>query len=482
MTSTAPKPAVSPPAADEKPDLKVAPHPKVVEAEPSAARAPEVARTGDAASQVRPPAPRRSLAARLTRGFFQLLLPLLVVAGGLGTYEYLKATRPEVPKRTAKPTIYPVRTVPVTFHSVQPDLTLYGSTVAGREVEIRALVAGQVIATTAALRDGGELGRGETILTIDPFEYRQALDEADAQIAEQKAKVREQEASLAVERSTLGFVREQADIAAADLERAEPLQQRGALAERSVDERRQVLSQRRQAVSTLEKNVAVWQARIAQSKAAIARLEANRRRAAQKLAETELKAPFDAYVTHVGAQVGRMVSVNDRVATLIDRHWIEVAFTVTDNQFGRLARGPEGLVGRKIEVRWNVGSEPFTYDAVIDRVGASVSAEAGGVQVFARIEKPAEGIGLRPGAFVEVRVPDNRFEEVARLPATAIFDVDTVYAVSGGKLAPRKVNVLATAGGDVLVRGDIREGDRIMTTRLSLPGAGVPVRETADGQ
>ncbi len=470
MTSTAPKQAP-----DEKPDLRVAPHPAIVTEEDARARA------GDA-TEASPPQ-KRSLAARITRGFFQLLLPILVIAAGLAAYQYLKSTRPEVAKRTPKPAVFAVKTAPVVFQTIQPQLKLYGTTVAGREVEIRALVAGQVVSTNDALRDGGEIKKGATILGIDPFEYRQAIDEVDAQLVELNAKVSELEASLAVEQTTLRFAREQAALATADLERAEPLSRRGAVTERAVDERRQTVSQRRQAVATLENSVAVWQARIAQQKAAIQRLEANRRRAAQKLTETELKAPFDAYVTNVGAQVGRMVSVNDRVASLIDRNWIEVAFTVTDRQFGRLARGDDGLVGRKVEVRWNVGAKPFTYDAVIDRVGASVSAQAGGVQVFARITEPATGVGLRPGAFVEISVPDTRFKEVARLPGTAVFDADTVFVVADGKLDARKVNVLATTGEDVLVRGDIRAGEKIMTTRLSLPGEGVRVREmAADGR
>jgi RND family efflux transporter MFP subunit len=466
MTSTAPKQP-----SDEKPDLRVAPHPAVIEAEEARARQADGTET--------PPRPKRSLAARLTRGFFQLLLPILVIAAGVASYQYLKATRPEVAKRAPKPAVFAVKTAPVVFESVQPDLNLYGTTVAGREVEIRALVAGQVVSTSDALRDGGEIGKGATILKIDPFEYRQSLDEIAAQVGELKAKVNELQASIAVEQATLKFAREQAEIAAADLERAEPLSRRGAVAERTVDERRQALSQRRQAVATLENNLAVWEARIAQQKAAIQRLEANRRRATQKLAETELKAPFDAYVTNVGAQVGRMVSVNDRVATLIDRNWIEAAFTVTDRQFGRLARGDEGLVGRKVQVRWNVGAKPFVYDAVIDRVGASVSAAAGGVQVFARITEPADGVGLRPGAFVEVSVPDTRFENVARLPTTAIFESDTVFVVADGKLDARTVEVVTATGEDVLVRGDIRAGEKIMTTRLSLPGDGVRVREIA---
>lgn len=421
--------------------------------------------------------PRRSLGLRLTRGFFQLLLPILVVAGGFATYQYLKATKPEAPKRKAKPNIYAVSAVPVAFATVQPELRLFGSTVAGRQVEIRSLVAGPVVSTSENLRDGGKIAAGAPILGIDPFNFKSDLEEKKAQAVESAARINEFEASIAVERSNLKFAREQAALAETDLKRALPLSRRGTVTERLVDERKLIVNQRRQAIAQSENNIKVWLARIAQQKATLNRLETSGRVAAQRLAETKLVAPFNAYVTNVGAQVGRMLGVNDRVATLIDRDWIEVAFTVTDRQFGRLATGSDGIEGRKIEVRWNVGSKPLIFSAKIERVGASVSSEAGGVQLFARVDNPTKGVGLRTGAFVEVRVPDTEFSKVARLPSTAVFDGNTVYAIEEGKLESRKITVISAIDSDVLVRGDLKPGDKIMTTRLSLPGNGVRVRQ-----
>lgn len=468
------------PKPESKPDLKVA----AVSADRlHQSEAANIAlRDGDPEDRTAPGSAARtgtSLLVRLTRGFFQLLLPVVVVAIGYAGYSYLKATKPQAPERPAKPAIYAVAAVPVTFATVQPQLTLYGSTVAGRQVEIRALVSGQVVETNPDLRDGGQIAAGATILSIDPFNYQAAIDETAALANEVAAKIREFEASLAVDQGNLTFARQQEALAETDLQRAEPLSRRGAVTERTVDDRRLVLNQRRQTVAQLTNNIEVWKARINQQKAVLNRLETARNLATRRLAETKLIAPFDAYVTDVGAQVGRMVGVNDRVATLIDRNRIEVAFTVTDRQFGRLARGAGGIEGREIEVRWNVGEKPLIYSATIDRVGASVSSEAGGVQVYALIDEPATGVGLRPGAFVEVRVPDTEFTEVAQLPSTAVFGGDTVFAIKDGKLVARKVTIVGASGSDVLLRGELKPGERIMTTRLSLPGEGVRVKEIA---
>ncbi|MDH3582292.1 MAG: hypothetical protein OEM91_16935, partial [Hyphomicrobiales bacterium] len=88
--------------------------------------------------------PRRSVFVRLVRGFFQLLLPLALLAGAYATYSYLKATKPEAAKRPPRETVYSVELHPVVFKDHQPELTLYGTTVAGRQVELRSLVAGRV--------------------------------------------------------------------------------------------------------------------------------------------------------------------------------------------------------------------------------------------------------------------------------------------------------------------------------------------------
>jgi len=461
-----------------KPDLKEAPQPSADRERIMQFDRPDHAPADDQHRSAHGE-PRRSLAMRMMRGFLQVLLPVAVIAAGLGTHQYLKATKPETPTRKARPAVFAISTVPVRFGNVQPQLRLYGNTIAGRQVEIRSLVAGQVVSTNDGVRDGGRIDKDEAILTIDPFNFRADLQETRAQAAEAAARIREFEASLAVERGNLKYAREQQQLAETDLQRAEPLAKRGAVTERTVDDRRLILNQRRQAVAQSENNIAVWQARIAQQKAALDRLKTAEQRAEQRLAETRLVAPFNAYVTDVGAQVGRMVGVNDRVATLIDRDWIEVIFTVTDRQFGRLVKGADGIEGRKVQVRWNVGETPLVYDAVIDRIGANVTSTAGGVQLYARIANPAAGVGLRPGAFVEVMVPDNEFSDVARLPSTAVFDGDTVYAIKDGKLEARKVAIVSTADSDVLVRGDLVEGEKIMTTRLSLPGAGVRVREVA---
>jgi len=413
--------------------------------------------------------------ARAGRRLLQVLLPLGVLAGAFAFYQYLLATRPTVPTSPPQEATAPVRAVTVTHSSYQPSLTLYGETVAGREVQLRALVAGEVIEASPNLRDGGIISKGDLLLRIDPFDYEIALAEARAQIAETKARITESEAQIRAEQAALVRAREQLEIAQRDVERAERLTGTGAVSQQTLDQRRLTLSQRQDAVEQREISLSVQQARASQQRASLERLEASRRAADRNLSDTRLIAPFDAYVSEPSAEVGKTLSTNDPVATLIDQSWIEVRVTLSDSQYGRLMRATDQVVGRPVEVRWQVGGEPFTYEAEIVRTGARIASSSGGVNVYARVKNPLEPTPLHPGAFVEVRVPDIRYEDVVRLPQTALYNNDHVYVIQDGRLERRGVTRLGGTDGDVLVRGDLQDGERVAATRLARPGDGVKV-------
>ncbi|MCH9806964.1 MAG: efflux RND transporter periplasmic adaptor subunit [Alphaproteobacteria bacterium] len=405
------------------------------------------------------------------------LLPAIVIVAGYFGYDYLVATKPEPPVRPKQERAFTIQSATVKAATYQPQLTLFGSIVAGRQVDIRALVSGQIIETGETLREGGQVGEGDLLLKIDPIDYSTGLAELRAQLAETQAKVSEFESSLATVKQSLKYSREQLKIAKADLDRAKPLARRRAITERTVDDRRQAMLQRQLAADELENNLKVWEARIRQQQAAALRLENTIERAERRLAETVLTAPFSAYVTEVGAQVGRMVGSNDKVATLIDRNWIEARFNLTDRQFGRIVAKEGTLAGREITVQWKLGQTTFTYPAIVERIAARISSATGGVEVYARVKNPNKPIPLRPGAFVEIKVPDTTFENVFRVPATALYNGTTVFAVKDGRLQPRAVTLAAGIDEDLLVRGELSDGDRILVSRISTPGAGIKVQE-----
>ena len=423
--------------------------------------------------------PRRGFVNLLVRGgrlVLQIALPLALLASAYGGYQYLLATKPTVAPEPPQEAVSAVRALTVTHSSYQPELTLYGETVAGRQVQLRALVSGEVVEASASLRDGGEVSKGDLLLRIDTFDYDIVVAETNAQIAEAQARLKESEAQIRAEQSALEQAREQLKIAERDLARAERLVDTGAVSQQVLDQRRLTVSQRQDAVEQREINITVQEARAEQQRAALERLRATLRRAQRDISDARLKAPFDAYVSEPNAEVGRVLSTNDAVATLIDKSWIEVRVTLSDAQYGRLVRESGGVLGRPVEARWHAGEEPFVYDAEIVRVGSQIASSSGGVNIYARIETPQEPTPLRPGAFIEMRVPDIQYEDVVRLPQTALYNSDHVFVIEDGRLVRRDVQPVGGSDDYVLVRGNLKDGETVAATRLARPGDGVKVR------
>lgn len=421
-----------------------------------------------------PPARRRPVVATL-RFLTKALLPVAILFGAWQGFAFMKATKSEPARRPPSEQVFAVEGRSVAFARYQPRLDLYGETVAGRSIEIRTLVAGEVVEVGPGLREGGEVAAGDTLMVVDSFDYEGALVEAKAQLQEARARLVEFKASLTQEQESLRRDREQLTLAERDLARAVPLASRGTVTQKTVDDRRGVVTQRAQAVEQRQASLTVWSAKIEQQEAALARLEWGVRRAERRLEETRLKAPFDAYVSDVGAEVGRVLGINDRVATLRDRNQLEVRLTLSDGQYGRIIAESGTVVGREATVRWRVGDEPIVYPGRIERTGATISSASGGVPVFIRLADPLQPIPLRAGAFVEVDIADRGYDRVARVPTTAIYG-DLVYIIADDRLQPRRIEIIGRDGADALVRGEIESGDVVMTTRISTPGPGVKVQ------
>jgi len=431
---------------------------------------------GDRAAGV---ADRRANPVMMTaaRGILQTILVLAVLVGAVWGMRWLVDTRAERPPRPARERVYTVTTMPVQKADHQPHFLVYGTTIAGRTIELRALVAGEIVAVHPDLRVGRTVEKDAVLARIDSFAYEGAVSEARANLREAEARLNESEARIASEQSALERTGEQLALAERDLERSRQLLGSGSATQKTVEDRELTLSQRAQAVELRQANLAIEQARAEQQRAAIARLQWKLAQAERDLADTALKAPFTGVVRSENAGAGRNVGANDVLVTLYDEAAVEVQFVVSDSQFGRLASDPDGVIGRPVEIAWTVGGTAILYDGVIDRIGAEIRSERGGVELYARIAARKGASALRPGAFVEVRVPDKIYSQTVRLPETAVYGGAYVYVIEGDRMRRRDVTIAAYTGSDVLIAGGLDGGESVLTTQIADARDGLKIAE-----
>ncbi len=424
---------------------------------------------------------RRRLRGRaLARGVVQVVLTMAVLFGAYTALQIMIANKPQVKQRPARERVYIITATPVEIGAHRPTLAVYGEVTASRTADLRVLVSGQVVNIHPDLKVGAVIEAGERLVEIDRFSYQGAVTEAKASLAEAHAKLTESEARKALEKDALKRAEEQLAIAQRDLTRTEQLMASGNMAESNIDERRLILSQRGQAVEQRRNNLIIEEARTTQLATAVERQAWRLQQAERNLADTVLKAPFTGVVTAENVEKGRLLNASDLAVRMYDRDRLEVRFTLSDQQFGRLITDADPVIGRPVAVVWHVGDVPVRFEAEIDRTGAEIAAARGGVELYARLIDPDARTKLRPGAFVELNVPGSTIDKAIRLPETAVYTSEGgsfVYVVVSQRLEARAVKVKAYEDGDVIVLGPLKESERVLTTRIAEVGEGLKVRE-----
>lgn len=415
----------------------------------------------------------------LTKGArlaLQAVLPAAILFGAWAWTDRLVNSTDAPPhgmSGQAAETVYAVTAADVALDTNRATFRAFGEVVARERAELRVASPGRVVDLYDDLAVGALVEAGTQLVRIDPFAYQGALRETRAALKEAEAGVRAAQSQIAMQESSLTRAEEQLAFAERDLERATTLRS-GTIAPRAVDERRLTLSQRQLSVDTARFTLDAERARLDQLEAELDRLHWAEEEAARALEDTVLTAPFDGIVEVENAALGRIFAANDVAVTLVRADILEVRFVLSDERYGRLLAS-QALIGATVDVAWSIGDEPLTYTATVERIGAAVASDTGGVDVFARLDMPS-GAVPRPGAFVEVAVPGRPHAATARLPAAALYG-DHVYVIDDEeRLRRRAVTLLARDGAEVIVRGALEDGDQVVTTRLAEAGEGLKVR------
>ncbi len=349
---------------------------------------------------------------------------VLLLVGTFFIISLLRATKDE-PVMLVEEKSWPVSVIEAQYDDVNPTLALFGEVITSRRSELRALVGGQVIEVGENFKEGAVVKKGELLLKIDDFEYRNSVIEETAKL----------------------------EVMNRDFERADELFKQGSISEQFRDNALLEKTQQELVLSESEKD----------------------------LRDTELFAPFDGVINDVQATLGKQVSTfNDKIGEIIDIKNMEVRFSISKAQYGRLLEDESAIVGRAIEMKWTVGQRDLIFDAYISRVGAEITSNTGGVNIFANIELDNDQeTPLRPGAFVRLRMPDKTYKSVISIPETAVYEDEYIYIIKDQRLKKAVIVISGYDQSNVLIQPAeelmIQNGDLIVTNQLREAGEGVKV-------
>ncbi len=388
---------------------------------------------------------RRGIMARALSAVLYGILPILVVAGGaLGAYELIR-TAPQVQQRPAPPVATPVQTRLVAPGTARAVVEALGTAIAAQRIILQPQVSGVVLERHAALVPGGRIEAGELIVVIDPADYEIAVRQAEAALERAEVQLRSAEW---------------------ELERVEGLQVHQATNVKELNDARTAL-----AAATSD---------VAATRAALERAKLD-------LARTTLTAPFSCVVVDENVDVGAFVTAQTQLATLVgtDEYWVRVAVPVEQLRWIRFP-GEEGP-GSAVRVMRRLGSGVNSeWSGEVVRLLGDLEPQGRMARLLVSVPDPLgdgqpddEHAPLLLGSYVEVAIAGRELRNVFAISREELRDGDTAWIVSPqGELDIRPVDIVFRGRDHVLVSAGLEAGERLVTSDLSSPVAGMALRLT----
>jgi RND family efflux transporter MFP subunit len=346
----------------------------------------------------------------------------LVVLGAIGVTmaggafaAYSLTRNPAAPSAGAEPVVRPARVVEISYKTQGQTLLLAGTVVPRIESTLGFRVSGKIVQRSVDV--GAVVKPGDIIASLDPSDYRLAVDNARAALASAEA----------------DHVR-----AKADHERY--LNLRGSMAFVP-----QTLDQRQSLASTAL-------ARVDQARSQLSSAENN-------LAYTVLRADTAGVVTAIQAEVGQVMAQGQGVLRLARLDELEIVVGVPEHRLK--------VVREARSASFELWSDPGRRHAARLRE-LSPSADPVTRTYAARFSviEPPEFIGLGMTATLGFERPDN--VPVAEVPLSAIFQRGTQPAVwvvdrDTGTVELRPVTIARWRDDTAAIRSGVKEGELIAT-------------------
>jgi RND family efflux transporter MFP subunit len=403
-------------------------------------------------------------------------------------------------KQVQKPPV-PVKVANVELHAANSGARYSATIIPRTQVELAFKVDGYVDSLQRVrgvdgnmrdLQEGDRIAAGAVLARVRQSEYQAKFKEAESQASEARSaidtsKSQYQEALSGIESSKAQLADAEATYEKAkfDFDRAQNLFASQALTKANYDAAKAQLETSTAKVAAARSQVGMVQARANSAKSQIEVIKAKSTAAQavvhQKiipLQDTALKAPLNGFVLQKSVEKGTLVSSGKTGFVVADLSSVKASFGVADIAV------PEMKLGSKLSVETEImpGTE---FQGQITSVFPAADPKS---RVFSvEVTIPNQKHLLRPGMIVSLRV--GRSEAVQAqpvVPLNAIVKSTTDpngYAVfvlieqSGRQLARvRDVKLGETYGNTIAVTEGVKEGDRVITTGVTLVRDGDAVK------
>ena len=395
-----------------------------------------------------------------------------------------------------------VRQIPTYFEAT-------GSLASDAQTDVAPTIGGKIVEVNFDV--GSYVNKGDVLIRLDAGDARIRLEQAEAQVEQQRKAVSQAEANvqqatenLRQTQARLGVgdgeifnindfsqvksIKAQLDLAEKELTRTTRLLETGDVSRAQYDQRK---SQRDALLGQLDEarsNAAVAikaidiaraavntaRANVSQARAAVATAETQVDQARKAVSDTIVYAPISGYIAERNSDLGEYITPNtpnSKVATIVRTAVLRLRIDVPEQSIGKVA------VGQGISAQ--VSAYPDrNFAGTIVRILPSLNTTQRTLTVEAEVENG--GGLLKPGQFATVRITQSKPEPAVMIPTSAVStegDINKVFVVKDGVANERLVQLGFLENDMIEVKQGIQEGETVATSNTDKLGDGVIVRQ-----
>lgn len=440
--------------------------------------------------------------------YFAILLLLACSALGL-TSCGSNANSATTANANDQPAIVDVTTAQAVIKPIPTYIEATGNLASDAQTDVAPAVSGKIVEVNFDI--GSYVNQGDVLVRLDSRDAAIRLDQAKAQVEQQRkavgqaeanvdqaiANLRQTQARLGVKDgetfqikdfSQVKSVTAQLELAEKELRRAERLLETGDVSRAIFDQRRSQrdsllgqLDEARsnaavaiKAISTAQSGVDTAKAAAASARAGIATLESQVAAAQKATTDTVIRAPISGYVSDKVADVGEYISPNtpnSKVATIVRTSTLRLRIDVPEQAIGKIA------TGQGISLQTTAYPDR-NFAGTVARISPSVNPTARTLIVEAEVQN-SEGL-LKPGQFATVRVTQSKPEPAVMIPVKAVKtvgDTNSVFVIKDGAAREQFVQLGLLENDMIQVKQGIVEGDLVAVGNLAPLTDGVLVRQ-----
>lgn len=379
----------------------------------------------------------------MIRKLFVVLGTIGIVAGFVVFTMVLGSFRPQVEK--TEPEVAPPAVFYTEVSSEPRNLFVYtqGEVQPRTDISLTAQVGGKVVRVADNFIDGGTIRKGDMLVQIEREDYRLAVTQAEARVAQalQALRLEEAEAELARQDwEDLGGLESGAEPSALTLR----------------------------------------QPQLNQAKANYEAALADLRNAKLALSRTTIRAPFDGRIRRNNVDTGQFISPGTPVAEIFSTDIAEIRLPLTDTDLAKLGlplafTASEDNPGPRVELSATVAGQTRNWTGRITRTDAAIDPRTRQIAAIAEVADPYgagsdNGFPLAMGLYVNAAIEGQSLPRAFVLPASALQTEDDVFVVrDDNTIEMREILIAATTNDGLIVIDGLTDGDRVLLARL--PGA-----------